>query len=145
MDSTTATRARTDPRTDPGIAILHAGIVGLTLTTAAIHASLGGPLFTLNAIGYAGFALLMVLPGRIGDLRWLVRLALLGFTCLTIGGWILFGARFGLAYVDKGVEVVLVLALAIDLWLEDGGPAGILHRSRALVAAGLARTGVWPR
>ena len=142
MDSTrVTTRARTDPRS----AILHAGIVGLTLTTAAIHASLGGPLFTLNAIGYAGFALLMILPGRIGAVRWLVRLGLLGFTTVTIGGWILFGARFGLAYVDKGVEAVLVLALAIDLGLEDGGPAGILDRSRALVAAGLARTGVRPR
>src|SRR5690242_6255257 len=117
MDSTGATtRARTDPR----IAILHAGIVGLTLTTAAIHASLGGPLFTLNAIGYATFALLMILPGRIAAIRWLVRLGLLGFTAVTIGGWILFGARFGLAYVDKGVEVVLVLALALDIWFEDG-------------------------
>src|SRR5262245_32384040 len=139
------TRATTRARTDPGVAILHAGIVGLTLTTAVIHASLGGPLFTLNAIGYAGFALLMVLPGRVAAVRWLVRLALLGFTAVTIGGWILFGARFGLAYVDKGVEVVLVLALAVDVWFEDGGPAGVLRRSRALAAAGLARIGAGPR
>ena len=137
----TTTRTRTDPR----IAILHAGIVGLTLTTAAIHASLGGPLFTLNAIGYATFAALMVLPGPIAALRWLVRLALLGFTAVTIGGWILFGARFGLAYVDKGVEVILALSLAVDIWLEDGGPAGVLRRSRALVGAGLARMGGGPR
>ena len=139
------TKATTRTEADPWIAILHAGIVGLTLTTAAIHASLGGPLFTLNAIGYAGFTLLMILPRPFAAARWLVRLALLGFTMATIGGWILFGARFGLAYVDKSVEVVLVLVLATDIWLEDGGPVGILHRLRAVVAAGLARTGVRPR
>jgi len=142
MDPANAT---TRTRTDPRIAILHAGIVGLTLTTAAIHASLGGLLFTLNAIGYAGFAVLMVLPGPIAAVRWLLRLGLLGFTAVTIGGWILFGARFGLAYVDKGVEVALVLALAIDLWLEDGGPAGVRRRSRSLVGAGVARIGGWRR
>lgn len=142
MESTKTT-ART--AADPRIAVLHAGIVGLTLVTAAIHASLGGPLFTLNAIGYASFALAMVLPGPIAGIRWLIRLALLGFTVATIGGWILVGARFGLAYVDKGVEVVLVAALAIDAWLEDGGPAGVIARSRALVGAGLARIGGGPR
>ena len=138
-------KATTRARMDPRIAILRAGIFGLTLTTAAIHASLGGPLFTLNAIGYAGFALAMVLPGPLATVRWLVRLALLGFTAVTIGGWILFGARFGLAYVDKGVEVALVLALALDIWLEDGGPAGVLRQARTLVVAGLARIGVGPR
>jgi hypothetical protein len=137
----TTTRERTDPR----VPILHAGIVGLTLTTAAIHASLGGPLFTLNAIGYATFALAMLIPGRMAGLRWLVRLGLIGFTTATIVGWVLFGARFGLAYVDKGVEAVLLLALAVDVWLEDGGPAGVAHRSRALAAAGLARIGWRPR
>ena len=132
-------------RNDPRIAILHAAIVGLTVGTAVIHASLGGPLFTLNAIDYATFALLMVLPGRVVGIRWLVRLGLLGFTAVTIGGWILFGARFGLAYADKGIEVVLVLALAIDVWLEDGGPVGVLRRSSALVGGWLARIGGGPR
>lgn len=135
------TRTRTDPR----VALLHAGIIGLTLTTAVIHASLGGPLFTLNAMGYAGFAVLMVLPGRVSAIRWLIRLALLAFTTATIGGWILFGARFGLAYVDKGVEVVLVLALAVDIGLEDGGPTGIVHRARALAGSAVARIGGGPR
>jgi hypothetical protein len=126
--------ARAAARTDPRIAFLHAGVVGLTLTTAAIHASLGGLLFTLNAVGYAALALAMVAPGPAAGLRWLVRLGLLGFTVATIGGWILFGARFGLAYVDKGVEALLVLALLVDIWLEDGGPAGIARRVRGLVA-----------
>ena len=37
----------------PALVILRVEIVALTLATAAIHASLGGTLFLLNAVGYA--------------------------------------------------------------------------------------------
>ena len=131
MDATTRTTRQT---AEPLLGILRGGIVLLTLVTAAVHASLGGVLFTLNAIGYAVFAVALVLPGRIGGIRWLVRLGLLGFTTATIAGWILFGARFPLAYLDKGIEAVLVIFLLLELWLEDGGPVGVLHRARALAA-----------
>jgi hypothetical protein len=77
----------------------------------------------------------MVLPGPFASIRWLVRLALLGFTAATIGGWVLFGARFELAYIDKAVEVVLVTFLLVELWLVDGGPAGILEQGHACIAA----------
>ena len=109
-------------------------IVALTLATAAIHAVLGGLLFTLNAIGYTGLAILMVLPGPVGRVRVLVRLALMGFTAATIGGWLLFGARFPLAYLDKGLELVLIAAVASELWRVDGGPGGVARRIRALVS-----------
>jgi hypothetical protein len=114
--------------------LLRVVIVVLTVATAGTHASLGGPLFTLNAIGYTALATLMVLPGPIGRARWLIRLALLGFAAATIGGWILFGARFPLAYLDKGIEVVLVAFLALEIWLVDGGPLGVARRIRRLIA-----------
>jgi hypothetical protein len=136
-----ALRTTAGERTDPRVATLHAAIVGLTLTTAAIHASLGGLLFTLNAIGYTTLAVAMLLPGPLTRFRWLVRLALLGFVAATIGGWLLFGARFDLAYVDKGVEAVLLLALLVDMRLEDGGPTGVARRVRSLAVMGLARVG----
>jgi hypothetical protein len=123
-------RPTTRSGADPRFPILYAGIVGLTLTTAVIHASLAGLLFTLNAIGYATFAIALLLPGRFTSWRWLVRVGLAAFTATRIAGWLLFGARFGLAYVDKGIELVLLLALGMDIWLEDGGPAGILARLR---------------
>ena len=92
---------RAAPRRPP-----RASVVLLTLATAAVHASLGGPLFTLNAS--ATRACRGDGPARsLAAIRWLVRLALLGFTAATIVGWLAFGARFPLAYVDKGIEVCL--------------------------------------
>ena len=38
-------------------AVLTTAIVGLTLATAYIHSTLGGLLFTLNALGYLGLAI----------------------------------------------------------------------------------------
>jgi hypothetical protein len=107
--------------------------VGLTLATAAIHASLGGALFMANAFGYTVLAIALIVPGA-GSIRWLIRVGLLGFTAATIAGWVLFGARFPLAYADKAIEVVLIGVLAIDIWRLDGGPLGVARRARRLFA-----------
>ena len=112
---------------------IRAAILVLTLATAWIHLTLGGWMFTLNALGYATLAAAMVLPGPLGRIRWLSRLGLLAFTLATIGGWVAFGARFDLAYLDKGLEVVLVVLLAVELW-RDGGIGGTLQHGRALLA-----------
>jgi hypothetical protein len=124
--------ARTE--TGPMSVVLRGSVVLLTLLTAAVHASLGGFLFTMNAAVYLALALAMLLPA-IAPFRWLARLALIGFATATIGGWILFGARFPLAYLDKAVEVALLVFLAIELWLFDGGPIGVGRRSRRLFAS----------
>ena len=121
------TKHRAHPA-DATIVILRVAVVSLTLATAAIHLSLGGTLFTLNAIGYTALAVAMVLPGPFGRLRWLTRIALMGFTAATIGGWWLFGARFDLAYLDKGIELVLLAVLAIEVWIIDGGPLVVARR-----------------
>ena len=122
--------ARVEPRI--GTIVHRSLVVVLTLATAAIHLSLGGPLFTANAIGYATFALAMIVPGPIGQVRWLVRLALIGFTTATICGWLLFGARFPLAYLDKAIEIVLIAAVTFELWRSDGGPMAVAGRVRRL-------------
>lgn len=116
-------------------------IAVLALATAAIHASLGGMLFLMNGIGYAvlAAALLAPVPVLVRG-RWLVRVALLGFTLLTIGAWILFGARFTLAYVDKAIELGLVVMLAIEIGRLDRGIFGLLGR-----VAGILRFGRSPR
>lgn len=128
-----------------GIAIgLVAVTVMLTLATSYIHSTLGGMLFTLNALGYAALAVAIVVPIRLADrFRWLIRLALLGFTLATIGGWILFGARYDVAYLSKGIEAALVVVLAWSIYRFDDGPAGVLERLRGLPAelVGLLRNG----
>lgn len=123
---------RVEPRL--GDVAIRTLIVALTLATAAIHASLGGLLFMANAIGYTTLAVAMILPGPVGRVRWLVRLALIGFTAATIGGWVLLGARFPLAYLDKGIEVALIGVVAFELWRSDGGPIGVVRQARILVA-----------
>ena len=136
----TITRSRSAAHADGHRAgFVRAAIVGLTLVTAYVHASLGGLLFLANAAGYVALALGMVLPGPFATFRWLVRLALLGFTSATIGAWFLFGARFALAYADKGLEVVLVGILAAELWQLDGGPGGVVVRGRELFASVVRR------
>ena len=119
----------------PPTVVLRLGIVALTLATAAIHAGLGGPLFTLNAIGYTAFALAMVLPGPFAQFRWLVRYALIGFAAATIGGWLMFGARFDLAYIDKGIEVALIGLLLVESWALDGGLVAVAKRVRRLAGS----------
>lgn len=112
---------------------LVAGVVVLTVATSYIHSTLGGLLFTLNALGYAALAIAMIVPIRlVNRFRWLVRLGLLGFTVATIGGWVLFGARYDVAYLDKGIEAVLVALLLVSIYRFDGGPAGVLSHLRAL-------------
>lgn len=123
----------------PTTVALRAIAFGLTLATAAIHASLGGMLFMANAAGYAVLALAMVAPGPATRYRWLIRLALIGFTAATIGGWVAFGPRFGLAYLDKGIEVALIGVLLIEQWRSDGGPLRVYRRIRGLMH-GLARS-----
>ena len=109
-------------------------IAALALATAAIHASLGGFLFLMNGIGYAVLACALLVPvPLVARGRWMVRVALLGFTLLTIGAWILFGARFTLAYVDKAIELALVVVLAIEIGRVDRGIFGVLSRTLELL------------
>lgn len=115
-----------------GIYVLRATVVALALATAAIHAMLGGPLFTMNEIGYTTLGIAMVLPGPFLRVRWLIRLVLIAFTLATIAGWLFFGARFSLAYLDKGIELAPVLATVIELWRTDGSPIEIARRIRRL-------------
>jgi len=43
-----------------------------------------------------------------------LRLALIGYTALTIFLWILLGARTPIGYIDKIIEVALISLLLLD-------------------------------
>jgi hypothetical protein len=109
--------------------IVRAAIVGLTLGTAWIHAGLGGPLFTLNALGYAVAALAMVIPLGIAiRFRWVVRLGLIGYAAVAIVGWYLTGPRYDVAYLAKAIELALIGLLYLDFVRHDGSPLAMIRR-----------------
>ena len=99
--------------------VLTLAIIELTLTTAYIHLSLGGTLFTLNAIGYAALALALAVsaawpPGPIDRFAWLPRVGLALYTFATIGGYLVIGPYFALGWIAKAVEVAILTLLAAD-------------------------------
>jgi hypothetical protein len=117
--------------------VLRAAIVGLTLGTAYIHSTLGGMLFTLNAIGYVVLATAMVAPLAIASrFRWVVRIALAGYAASTIVGWAIQGPFYSTAYVAKAIELALIVVLAIDFVRFDGNPVALIRRE---LRTGLAR------
>ena len=101
------------------------GIIVLAATaTALIHIILafqfpGGvdPVFVLNGLGYLVLTALLFLPlPTLARYHNLVRWVLIGYTLVTVVAWYLIGVRSTIAYVDKAVEVVLIICLTLD-WL----------------------------
>jgi hypothetical protein len=132
---------RTHPETRPmGIVVI--AIVELTLTTAYIHLTLGGLLFTLNAVGYAALAAAMVVIATVPHplvrrFDWLPRVGLAAYTLATMGGYLVMGPYFGLGWVAKAIEVAILTLLAADLHRAYGSPAGLVRE--ALASVGLGR------
>jgi plastocyanin len=118
-------------------AALRAAVVGLALSTAYIHLTLGGLLFTLNAIGYIVGAAAMIAPFAIARrFRWAVRIGLVGYATTTIAAWAIQGPFYTTAYLAKAIEVALIVLLAIDFVRFDGHPIALFRRE---LRAGFAR------
>jgi hypothetical protein len=118
---------------------LAAAIVELTLTTAYIHASLGGLLFTLNALGYVALAAAYVVAIAVPHplvrrFAWLPPVALAAYALATILGYLVMGPYFSLGWVAKAIEVALITLLAADAVRAHGSPAGLVRAARASVA-----------
>lgn len=112
--------------------VIRAAIVGLALATGYIHLTLGGLLFTLNAIGYFTAAVAMVVPRALAvRFRWFIRFGLIGYAATTIIAWAIQGPYFQLAYVAKGIEVALIAMLVIDFARMDGDPVDVVKRELA--------------
>lgn len=114
-------------------------VVTLTLSTAYIHSTLGGLLFTLNAIGYAGLATLIIVTSAapaaiLHRFRWAPRAALAAYTVATIGGYLVIGPYFALGWATKAIEVVLLAGLAVLVRRDHAGIRGLVAEARASVA-----------
>jgi hypothetical protein len=120
----------------PASVALRAGIVGLTLATAYIHAGLGGLLFTLNATGYVVAAVAMVIPLSLAiRFRWVVRVGLMGYAATAILAWAVQGPYYSTAYIAKAIEVALIALLVIDFVRADGNPVALVRRELAAAIA----------
>lgn len=120
--------------------LIRLGIVGLALATGYIHSTLGGLLFTLNAFGYLVAAVAMIVPLALAvRFRWIVRLGLIGYAATTIIGWAIQGPFYSTAYIAKGIEVALIVLLAIDFARMDGNPITVIRNELAQISARLGR------
>jgi 4-amino-4-deoxy-L-arabinose transferase-like glycosyltransferase len=101
---------------------LAAPIAALALATSGLHAYLNvmlgslDPAMTANAVGYVALlAAYLLLPAR----RPLIILAFIGYTLVTILGWVALGdksfstALGQIGWLDKAIEVALLLCLVI--------------------------------
>jgi hypothetical protein len=127
----------------PADVAIRAAIVALTLSTAYIHSTLGGLLFTLNAVGYVVAAVAMVIPLAIAvRFRWIVRIGLMGYAATAIVAWAIMGPYFSTAYVAKAIEVALIVTLAVDFARQDGKPVTVVRRELAAFTSLVTRRGV---
>jgi hypothetical protein len=126
----------------PADVAIRAAIVALALTTGYIHYTLGGLLFTLNALGYLTAAVAIVIPLALAvRFRWFIRLGLMGYAATAIVMWAIQGPYYSTAYIAKAVEVALIVLLAIDFARHDGNPVGVIRRELAAFAGLVARRG----
>jgi hypothetical protein len=121
--------------------VIRAAIVGLALASGYNHSTLGGLLFTLNALGYATAAVAMVIPLALAvRFRWVVRLGLIGYALTTIIAWAIQGPYFTTAYIAKAIEVALIVTVAVDFVRMDGNPIAVVKRELASLGALVARS-----
>lgn len=125
-------------------AVLTAAIVGLTAATAYIHLGLGGLLFTLNGLGYIGLAGLYVIGAAapmpiVERFSWFPRVALPGYAAMTIAGYLVMGPYFTLGWIAKGIEVALIVLVAVDVMRVFGSPMGLVNAALESVAPVLPR------
>lgn len=124
----------------PSDLAVRAAIVALTLATGYIHFTLGGLLFTLNALGYLVAAIAMIAPLAIAvRFRWIVRVGLIGYAATAIVAWAVMGPYFTTAYVAKAIEIALIVLLAIDFVRHDGSPIAVVRRELAALIALVTR------
>jgi hypothetical protein len=117
--------------TSPAGILVRISIVALTIATGYIHLTLGGLLFSLNAVGYFVAAAAMIAPLGIAiRFRWFIRLGLIGYAATAIAAWYVMGPRYDVAYLAKAIEVGLIALLALEVRAYDGSP---LRRIRQIL------------
>jgi hypothetical protein len=118
--------------------VLTLGIVALAATTSYVHLTLGGLLFLLNGLGYAGLIVLVILGAiaphpLVARFDWFPRLALIGYTAMTIAGYLVIGPYFALGWITKGVELALITLVVLDVIRVYGSPWAMARQAIASI------------
>ena len=107
----------TTMKTTTQIGVLRIAIILLTVSTADIHLALGIPfgmtMFILNGIGYLALLVALYLP-QLRAYQNYTRWALIAFTAITVLAWVAIGQRSTIGYVDKVIEVALIVSLFLE-------------------------------
>lgn len=101
---------------------IHYGVLLCTVMTAVIHIYLSfqfvkspDAVFLLNGLGYLALVAALYIPfAALSPYRTPLRWLLIAYTALTIVLWILFGARTAIGYIDKLIEIALIIFLWLD-------------------------------
>ena len=120
----------------PTLGPLAAGVILLTLITAAIHlylapiefgtgATLFGVLFVLNGLGYLTMLAVIYAPvGFLAPFRLAARMILIVIAAASIGAYFYVGVFDTIGWVDKAVEAGLIVVVLIETAAARAEPAG---------------------
>ena len=120
----------------PTLGPLAAGVILLTLITAAIHfylapiefgtgATLFGVLFVLNGLGYLTMLAVIYAPvGFLAPYRLAARMILIVIAAASIGAYFYVGVFDTIGWVDKAVEAGLIVVVLIETVSARAEPAG---------------------
>jgi hypothetical protein len=133
-ESAGAVSGRPVPRTGVAAVALIAAIAILAVVAGGIHLSLGGMLFTLNAIGYFGLAAAYLIAAVVSHplvvrFSWLPRIALIGYATTSIMAWMVIGGFYWLGYLTKGIELTLIVLVVVDVYRVYGGVRGLIAQA----------------
>ena len=93
-----------------------------------------------NAVGYLTLAIAVVVSA-VFFRRFLplVLIALAGYAAVTIVGWMIMGPYYDVAYLAKGIEIVLIATIAFTLWRWRDETRSAVNWALALPAAVLGK------
>jgi hypothetical protein len=73
-------------------------------------------MFIGSGVAYLALATAAYLPiAALARFRKLAKWGLLGFTAIPIIGWILIGERSAIGFIDKAIEVTLIILVFLDV------------------------------
>jgi hypothetical protein len=101
----------------PQLGPMQMAIIALAVATAVIHVILAIPMnlimFYLNAVGYIALVAALYLPQFAAFQRY-IRWALMAYTAVTILGWVAIGERTPIGFIDKAIEIALLVLLFLE-------------------------------